>query len=715
MAQQPPNAPNVLQDSSYTFYFDTSARDKTCDGLQADNPTNPVSLPVQLSRYRAPFSQLFLATLELPKLAQYTVEADWQNLYFSEGIQLRSDDADHTCVREFTVLQNQVPLTGILPLFLNPIVNVQNAGTTTPILEFASEHGLEILHACPQDDPIRLISTNVPLADALATSFTILDPVSVQLSLSAPVVWTGPIYGYLYAPSILSPTQLACMTTAALNVVAPGEFSVTYDPSTGLFSFRVLRPNLGSTCYTNSTPLCPPRFANECLQLPGKNNQDQVIISVNGSPCLPFLMGFGACGGQIIVPSTPPYTAVGQVGFCPCESKAVIPPGNYDPMNLGAALLNQLNRFYFPGGCAMDPLLQKQFIFADSCGVCHSIPIPYGLYSPENLALYIQTQMNIADPGHNYVVTYSATFGFCFTADPGTVFSLEFAEALAGDVANRLGFTSNSFRNRDQYCSTNPLNVPLKNCCISPRYLDSVYEVSFNGSTQQFSLVVTRPAAINPTSVVAGAPGTAVVTTTVAHGLQVGSVITMGGVEFTVIAVADAFTFTIELGSVALPLASNCFASLETPILNLYFAPSPCQVNPIHPELFGFLPKDVLQSDAGAFDNLVIKSNSLICLDPPPYLLLQVEFPNNMITKNSHTNAQNETLSFILAKILIYPTLKFERITSTNAFIQEIGVINKMKLVLLNPDHTPYKFHGTNWSGSMVFLVPEGVTKLVCY
>lgn len=715
MALQPPNAPNVLQDSSYTFYFDTAARDKTCDAQQGDNPTNPASLPVQLSRYRAPFSQMFLATLELPKLAQYTVEADWQNLYFSEGIQLRSDDPTQTCVREFTVMQNQVPITAVLPLFLNPIVSVQNEGTTTPILEFASEHGLEILNACPQNDPIRLISTNVPLADALATSFTILDPISVQLSLSAPVSWTGSPYGYLYAPSITSPSQLACMVTAAFHVVAPGDFSVTYDPLTGLFSFRVLQPNLGITCYNPSIPACPPRFANECLQLPGKNNQDQIVIVVNNSPCLPFIMGFGACGGQIVVPSAPPYTAIGQAGFCACESKAVIQPGNYDPMSLGSALLNQLNRFYFPGGCAMDPDAEKPFIFADACGVCHTISIPYGLYSPENLAAYLQTQMNALDAGHNYVVTYSATFGFCFTADLGTVFSLEFAEALAGDVANRLGFTNNSFRGRSQYCSTNPLNVPLKNCCVSPRYLDSVYEVSYNGSTQQFSFVVSRPPAINPTSVVAGAAGTAVVTTTVAHGLQVGSVIAMGGFEFTVISVTDAFTFTIELGSVALPLPSNCFSSSETPILNLYFAPSPCQVNPIRPEVFGFLRQDVLATDASVTDDLLVKSNSLICLDPPPYLLLQCSFPNNLVTKNSHTNGNNQTLSFILAKILIYPSLKFERITNTNGFLQELGVITKMTLTLLNPDHTPYKFHGTNWSGSMVFLVSEGVSKLICY
>jgi hypothetical protein len=64
MALQAANAPNVIQDSSYTFYFDSMARDKACDAQQGDNPTNPVTLPVQLSRYRAPFSQMFLATLE---------------------------------------------------------------------------------------------------------------------------------------------------------------------------------------------------------------------------------------------------------------------------------------------------------------------------------------------------------------------------------------------------------------------------------------------------------------------------------------------------------------------------------------------------------------------------------------------------------------------------------------------------------------------------
>lgn len=710
MAQQ---ASNIAQDVTYTYYWDSASRDKTCSG-PPDNPTNPVTLQVQLSRFKAPFSQLYLASLELPKLSQYTVESTWNQLYFSEGLQLVVSSAAETCVREFTVLQNQIAYTGILPAFLNPVVTVTGPGTTTPVLEFAYEHGLEILAACPSSDPIRLISTNVAGNAALASNFTIIDAFSVQLNLAAPVAWgAGPApYGYLYAPTITTPVDLACRVTAALNVVAPGEFQVTYDTTTGLFSFQVLRPNRGETCSTASFA-CPPRGRIEsCLTPTTSYNQDTVAISIPGSACLPYIMGFGQCSSTITVPQAPPYTVTGQYGFCPCESRIVVPPGNYDAVALGSALNSQLNSFYFNGGCANDPSKEASFVFNDICGLCHSILVPYGQYNPNTFASYLASQMNLASPGHGFVVSWDpVTQKFCFETTDGSNFSLEFAEAGTSNVASRLGFSLNSFRGANQYCSNLPLNVPVKNCCTAQKFLTNVYEISVNGSTQQYSINVTQLPCQEITGAVALAPHKATITTALANGVQVNDVVSIEGVEFVITQVIDAFDFVIELGSHSIPLYGDCLCPSEEPVLNLFFAPAPCQQNPIKPALLGFFNDDVL-FQAG---QNIIMSPSLYNLDHPPYLLLQVKFPDGLLTRNSHTNEDQQTLNFILAKIIIYPNFKNERIFPFNGFIQQLAVMNKLTLELLNPDHSVYKFHGCNWSGTLCFLVPESSTKMVLY
>lgn len=730
---------NIQQEVSYTFYFDTIARDKSCIPADPKNQTNPVDLPVQLSRDKAAYSQLYLASLEMPKLAQYTVEQDWQTLYFSEGLQLRVDDTDDDCVRSFTVLQNGSPITAVLPAFLNPIASVTGPGTTTPVIAFTLAHGLEILGACSQDDPIRLISTNVVGAPALATSFTIIDPFTVQLNLPAPVVWTAP-FGYLYAPSITSPNELVCKLNAAFDAVAPGEFRLSYDPTTSLFSFCVLRPNLGQVCFNGPAANCPPQIPsalsycsqpyNNCRP-PAQTNQDSVAISIQGSLCLSYIMGFGRCNSQLPIPNIAPYCVTGQSGFCACESHAVIPPGNYDAVGLGSALSLQLNRFYFNGGCASDPTKEETFVFNDSCGVCHSISIPYGLYSPVTFAQYLETQMNILDPGPGYVVEYSPTLGFCFSTTDGSNFSLEFSDpTISSDIPGRLGFTPNSFRGRSSYCSVLPVNVPLKNCCIdTAHYLNNIYEISVNNSTQQFSMNVTLPRAIPFVSIAAGpgpqeatiCTGNAVAGTGFAHGFNVGDVVTVtttapATFQFKVVTVIDAFCFVVDLGSVpigSLPLVGSCVSISEIPILNLYFGASPCQVNPIKPTLLSFLPEDVLYAP-GSSSPLVVTGNTLFNLDQPPYVLLVVQFPGNLWTRNSHTNGKQDTIQYVLAKIILYPNFKIERIYPTSGFVQELNKATKLRLVLLNPDHTPYKFHNSDWSGTIVYLCPERQTFFGC-
>jgi len=151
-------------------------------------------------------------------------------------------------------------------------------------------------------------------------------------------------------------------------------------------------------------------------------------------------------------------------------------------------------------------------------------------------------------------------------------------------------------------------------------------------------------------------------------------------------------------------------------VLNLFLAPSPCQVNPIKPIFLGFLPQDKLYIMGTSANSLCCTtSTSLVNLDLVPYLLLVAEFPGDLFTGNSHTAADQQTLTQVLAKIILYPNFRLERIMNFNGFIQGLEKVSQIKLVLLTPDHKPYKMHNINWSGTLVFLVPQGVVKLTQY
>jgi len=763
MSQQQRGGENVLNDSSYTFYFDTASRVTAGDTQNNDptNLTNPAVMQVNLSRPKAPYSQLYLASLELPKLAQYTVETEWQNLYFSEGIQLRAVEANArpASVREFSVRVNETVYTAYLPLYLNPIISVAESGTTTPVLTFQYEHGLEgILNnpaACPAlDDPIRIIATNVPYVESLATEFLILDTFSVQLNLSAPVTWVGTSpAGYLYCPAIPSPTQLACMITAALDVVSPtpGEFRVTYDPvNTGLFTFCVAKPSLSTNCRSNiPIPACqaPPPIQScngagvinykgynvlACATSPANTNEDDVSLYIDSSICLVVLLGFGKSNNngaptQVRVPGTAPYCVTGQYGFCACESVVAIPPGNYDASTLGNVLSTQLNRFYFPCGCGNVAPTVRNFVFSDQCGTCYAITIPCGLYCADTFAAFLEEQMNAADTGKSYTVTYTPATGFCISAAQGNQFALEFGDSTAMEVAYRMGFPTISLRGRSTYCSCQVPVIPQKDCCIDPRCLSQVYEVIYNANTPQFCIIPSVPKPITATLIVcdAGPATTATVTGAYAHGLSAGDVVrlsvsTVGTIEAVVVSIVDAFEFVIELGSVdcAATFTDNttCYQNAQFPALNLFLAPANCQINPIKPIFLGFLPQDKLYIMGESDSSLCCTtSTALVNLDLTPYLLLVAEFPSNLFTGNSHTSPDQQTMTQILAKIILYPNFRLERIMNFNGFIQGLENVSQIKLVLLTPDHKPYKMHNINWSGTLVFLVPQGVVKLTQY
>lgn len=731
--------------SEYTVYLDSSQREKTL--VTGDNPTNDVVIPVPLLSGRLPVAEMHLGSLEMP-LAQYTVESAWSEFYFDEGLDLLVQDQASLGITQFSIQEDTNVITAQLPPAINFIVDVQNNGTASPIFTTFFPHALELIGAYNWGQSIQLISTPIvdPALYNLDTNnanLIILSETQFQLNLPAPVTFTtaGSIFGFLRAPTIPNPTILAQLVTAALNLIAPGHWVVTYNHHTGRFKL----------CWASNG--CAARDASPSI----------LLIECQNS--LPTIMGFGNV--NVVIPLPPPETRLPlsdmdlirlrdnvpdykepcliSVNCYQCKSHITIDPGNYQANDLGANLARQWNRFYFDQGCVGATPTPSELVFSDTCGNCYTVQIPFGKYTPETLADYLQTQMNTILPGSNFVVSWdSATGQFTFQAD--ITFGLEF-DTTAGsqDLANRLGYLPVCYRNENIYASTRPFYIPIRGCCFTniPERTNSYVYVPFIMGTERKYIIerckprgIAATGAANPysppffpanTGFTDNADGTASITYPFAHGYQPNDIIEIsfpaapppasgpGPYFVRVVEVVNFQTVIVDVGSIdtaGLTDAPVC-TILAGPIVgNVYFAPCDgggANPSPILSNILGFAQQDYFPP----VTSTTWVAPSCLGLDYPNYLLLQVTVPNGA-THNSHAWG-DDNRSQILSKIILYPQYRLERSFPMRLIMGDLRIVNKIRMQLLNPDHSLYMLHGKNWSCTIVFTVVEQNIKQVCY
>jgi len=693
------------------------------------NPTNDLDIPTRMPRLRTPVTQIYLGSIELP-LAQFLVERLWNTLYFDEGVRLIVNTDSDLCTREFTVIVNGTPVTAILPILYNPVVDVDVTDPTAPIFTTMFDHALDLRGEWNWGSPIQLVST--PLTDPNIINLTltnphltVLSPNTFQLSGIPPTVFPNPggIYGYVHAPPIASPALLAQITQAALNLVAPGEFRLSYDINTGRFTFQSIR-TVNGTCVTN------PPLAHENL-----------VIAIPTRNCLAALMGFGC--GNVPVPTPPSLTQnleckvdttcqtfVLEGGFgYQCFSQIRIMPGNYGPESFAGQLNLQWNRFFFDGGCSNNPLLRPVFVFSSSNGACVSFPIEFGTYTPDTFAEYVETQMNLLDPlGNTYTVSWDMATGlFCFKIDtPGATFGLEFADPANTFNPAILGFDAVAHRGQNTYCSTTPFQVPTNSCCGTDtlRFSSLVFAPRVFPGQGKFVIQVNPPRCV-PTAFLTDLGGGVVeIFTTapnlLAHGLQpedlveVRDTATGTTYELRVIEVVDAFRIHAEIGSVApfigavnLPV-SFCYG--DAPVASLLWADRQ-RPNPLPPRFLGYTYQDALFDPSVPIPPFV--SPNSFDLEGPKYLLMVITDPNGA-THTNHAWEQNN-IPNVFAKVILYPQFRLERNYPMIMYVPSVVQVEKMHFIFLNPDHTPYQFHGKQWSCTLNMAVPEAQLEMTCY
>ena len=737
---------NSMQE--YTFYVDTHNADKkfiTNNEIDT-NPTNDIIIPVRFPQ-RLTVAQVNLGSLEIP-LTQYNIEKDWQTLYFDEGIDLFVLDPSQESILQMTIEENKSEYTIQLPPKLNPIISINpdSSPTTTAIFTTQYPHALHLRAFFNWGEPMKLINT--PLNDTdfnqvtyLTTdnvSLTILSDYEFQLSWTTPVTFTVPvsgINGYVSTPSIPSPKYLASLVTLAFQYVIPNHWNVSYDIQTGKYKLSYVGTTFDLSDVYPAT----------------------LVISGNNS--LARIMGFGCASINIPLPlnSTLSHTndsktlchvseysknrgnipelvtnGVYSVECSSCRSRVKIDPGNYSPESLMNNLSRQLNRFYFDPGCnfASSPSPTSsspvQFVYSTKCGVCYTIQIPFGLYDPDNLATMLESKISPNIPSIEVIWDIN-TGQFQFKAEED--FGLEF-DVGTPDVAFRLGFYPISYRNNRNYQSTIPFYYPTKGCCgtsLPDRHLSYVYNPLVNGNQKKFIIEVSRTRAISTTGPFTydSSEGTLtiVISLPMAHGYQILDVVevTVGGKTYEmVVSSVDAFDrFTVDLGSIdpaiftSLPLDSVVCLSLGGIVAtNLYFT---CLDNDVLAMTLGYNEEDVLW-------NLLQPTTwippACYMLDWPQYVLLELTEPIGA-THNLHAWRQDaehvDTHAQVLAKVILYPQFRMERSFPFTMSLPDLKIINRIKVRVLNPNHTLYNFHSRNWSMTLVFHALEKSVQLLCY
>lgn len=719
----------------YTYYLDSHNAEKKLitANMPNTNSTNDVIIPCRFPN-RINVAQVTLGSLELP-LTQYTIEQNWQQLYFDEGIDLYVMDAQSESLVQFSIDENGTTYTAQLPPRLNPIIDISPlSSTNTAIFTTQYPHMLSLRGLFNWGEPMKLIST--PLTDPDYTAFTDLNTTNVGLVILSDtefqLTWSGAavtfntntVLGYVSTPSIPSPSYLAALVTASMNLVAPNHWVITYDPCVGKYN----------VCYTGS--LCNVQDLNPTtLLVPGTNS-------------LPSIMGFGCTNVNISISSNAltnqneiipkqrnldniPVNCIQSIDCSPCRSQINIDIGNYTPENLMSNLSRQLNRFYFDPGCNMSATA-VHIVFSTQCGGCSTVTIPFGMFSPDTLAAFLQSAMATDVPGID--VSWNINTGqFTFTAPSD--FGLEF-DAGTTDLAFRLGFYPISYRNNNSYQSTIPIYYPTKGCCgttIPDRHLSYVYTPLVNGSQRKFIVEVCKPRTYSSTAITYfdnhdGTMNVTYTTPAFGHGFQVLDVVEFAVTPFispityymVVTNVVSYNEFTVDLGSVPFsvfnggmaPLTYNCFSLENTISTNLYFS---CVGNNVMARTLGYTECDALWNVSQPTTWI---APACYMLDWPQYLLVDLSEPNGA-THNLHAWKDDpnhtDTNTRVLAKVILYPQYRMERSFPFHMVLPDLRIINRVQVRLLNPDHSLYQLHGRDWSMTLSFHAVEKSINQLCY
>jgi hypothetical protein len=705
--------------STYTLYIDSENRDKNIYPDAAD-----FVMDSKVHRTNLLATAIHLVSFEMTA-GQQTVEEDWSTLYYDEGIRFLADlasgdDSSRTltisriegdgsdpspqnnhnfgrfpsfgldsrlALRDSAsrfsnsflpssqILPSRIQVSVQVPLWLNPIDDIQISGSNSIIVTTRFPHALNALviamWAQDWNSPISIIDTSMldPASTQLVTSSAfVLDNFNFQMNnvtsgdmarLLATIAALGSanLTGYLNAPLIPGPVQLAKLLN---KLEFQNGITIEFDSHKNTF---------------RANPSHSPRFNSEN----------------HGGHLIPVMIGIGRAF----------FNGVDNPGQFAGIKAISIRPGNYDPPSFLNAITNALNGlFAIPSG-------GTTFAFSDPYGQIYSFTIPSGTWSAVGLAQYVQTQMNAAifpvNPLLTYTVTYNPTNSkFTFSSDQGQIFGLEFGNTSANLSFVPFGFLSFPKRGQVSYTSDETVQDP------HPRWQ---YYSQLDGAMNKFVFAPTNPLPLSVTlTTQATVPITVLLQTVlpnVAHGLLaedvIGVRITPNGPRYLVRvqSVPSANSAILDVGS-ALPFLSPLvnqpatFAFEGFPRLGFHFGNTPRMGT-----LLGFQENTSADTPAdGSSNELTSRKN--FNLHHPSYLLLELVDPPG--SQNAQHERNGQVIHSVLAKIIFGADLRIDKGSQTDLNYSTPTALDRMHFRISNPWQQKYHTHGNEWSASFMFI-----------
>lgn len=705
-----------------------------------------------------------LGSLEFP-MVQYTIEEDWNRVYFSEGFRI-TNESRHLRIHEHVDEATYNDIEVLLPLHLNEIVQIRRHHNGS-VVKCSEAHGLwtskgRCVIAAVDWSDVEILCSSLGRVSLTAcynsNRLAYVSDCEFLIVGSSDGLEAGG--GVLHVPTYPSPTTL-CSTIGYILTYsdALASYDCVYDPVENKASIQAtMFPAEAATLMIRvygsdlATLLGYPSAMHEkrFVQRRAPSSLQEAVafdFFVEAGDVPPLCVPSERFEGWHYVELEPGWYAPSQRPMCTGQ-----------PLRLNQEIEKAMNRLNFPVPDRVPQGMPTShfLMFTDPSGNIHNLCVYPGRYTAEAFADMLETEMNrLSSPVSTvFTVDYDDEKRFvfqCEVREKGVVKAANFGLLLdhpAQFDPARIGFPAVSLNGRDSY--TSPYRVPMPSGASHIlRPSTNTYTASEIGHQKRIRLQPTPP--MQFIGVILNYEVETDVLTLrtyasqlpMAHGLQPGDVVGLSNADETEL-FAYAENKWVSQKVVACPIApssgrsgvvvrnaraSNTPPSSEFIEVSIRVRPTRSLTNHIGKVVslqvgiepfnlcFG-LPKSVpavnLGFPAGAtqwgIDGAITSGKYQIppfdapfvhSLDHPDYVLLSFN-EGKLSTGLQHRHGNHTSTPF--AKLVLYPMFREERMLPRESMLLSGESLTVFTIRFTNPDGSPYHFHGANFSFSLNFV-----------
>lgn len=725
----------------------------TSDAVNREEGKFTFLMPGDSPRLKA--VKLMLGSLEFP-VTQYTVEREWNRLYFCEGVQVNSKSRSlHLRITSQSIDDRRDVFIN-LPIRVNPIIKWRvdrDRGMMIVTCQFP--HGLwsnDTSHCVVRDiwwDSVLLIgcplgtlslSSENDLYYVTSTEFGITATEERIETLAAGLNDIAPRAGYLYVPDLPSPHELCeCLTACARGMHDDVAIAFRFSARDNKVDMTVR-----SVSYTHRVVLVTTSLSMR-MGLGSMDREEKVSPE---QPC------------RLESQQTALWSAVGLAPGWYGPSHRPMLSGQ--PKSFMAEMEHSLNRMSFPlpERVADGSMTAYYLVFIDPSGQTLFCPVPTGKYTPAQLCSILEQGMTVLSIASTPGVSYSVFFEqhrFVFACEvrdqSDHVQPANFALVLNHPQQfdpEKIGFSPLLYTGSASYTS-------IAECTyVSAETVDDADMLAFNSyrfsdvSHQERFRLHASPAYAMTGVILNYLPqdSALLVKTYVgqlpySHGLVAGDVVQLQTVSNTEVFVSGDDGW-VEKSVSPCPISSmwNRYAVVlqvnktsdlyPTTLLKLRVRPNneladctgqaigiqpptrPFNIcvgthgDSIRPHMLG-VSQGALQWGRDGSCHTLDRTHRVAPfvfpfihnLDHPDYILMHFEDGKRGTLLQHHYGNMSSTP---FAKIVLYPMLREERMLPRDTTMISGENMSTFTVKFTNPDGSPYKFHGAQFSFSLNFV-----------